>query len=169
MTAVRIQRKENPDRMCDASISCRGRGHESKDGNSESLGRKCFVCNKFGHVANECTEKKNGKSNEVRKSADVNFLMIKMNSKFHKKYEIGSLTVKRYVDLDSIVTFVQENVYKQIGEPKLRLTEISLIGMYHNQVRPLGYFQEVVKLYAEDINDITAQTRVYRTRPSCNF
>ena len=59
-------------------------------------------------------EKKSGKSNEVRKSDDVNLLMVNMNSKFHKRYEI------------------------------------SLIGMSHNQVRPLGYFQEVVKMDGEE-------------------
>ena len=105
--------------------------------------------------------------------------MVNMNSKFHKKYEIGNLTVEGYVDLGSMVTFVQENIYKQIGEPKLRSTEISLIGMSYNQVKPLGYFQEAVKLDGEENpltiyvipdgsaplnaaigNDITAQARV---------
>ena len=119
-------------------FNCGGIGHESKDCNSKSLGRKCFACNKFEHVANEYMEKKSGKYKEVRKSADVNLLMVNMNSKFHKKYEIGNLTVEGYVDLGSMVTFVQENIYKQIGGPKLCLTEISLIGMSHNGSAPLN-------------------------------
>ena len=66
-------------------FNCGGRGQESKYCNSKGLNRKYFACNKFGHVENECTEKKSGKSNDFKKSADVNLLMVNMNSKFHKK------------------------------------------------------------------------------------
>lgn len=43
-------------------FNCGTSGHQAKNCDKKSLGKKCFNCNKFGHEAKDCEEKKKSKT-----------------------------------------------------------------------------------------------------------
>lgn len=140
---IRTSRK----RSC---FNCRIKGHESEDCKSENLGKKSFNCSKFGHISRECTEADGGRSNFTNKAASVNLITVTEDTKLHKDFEIANVVIEGYLDMGSMVTFIQENIYKCIEVLEFRQTDIVLVGIGSNGIKPIGFFRIMIEVGGEE-------------------
>lgn len=110
-------------------FNCGESGHKSKDCKSKSLGTKCFKCNQFGHVAVNCKEKQDKKSVVATSTKDVNNIVTSVGNKVYKIVKIKGVNISALIDSGCKVNLMREDVYKQIGLPTLKMTQISLRGL----------------------------------------
>lgn len=124
-------------------------GHKSAECEYKSQGRKCFRCNKFGHIAAKCPEKE-ARDSSVRVAAKTP-ASLKM-----KEVTIRGNKVEALLDTGCQLNLLRDDVYAEMGSPALKETSIVLTGFGKNYVLPRGYFDAPVK-----IDDDTFQVDVY--------
>lgn len=104
----------------------------------------------FGHLAVNCNEGQSSNKYIVTlPTTDVNNI-ISADNKMYKVVKVNGISMSALLDTGRQVTFIRENVYKQIGSPMLRMTRISLRGFWRNEVNTLGCFRTVVQIDDEE-------------------
>ncbi|XP_036328484.1 uncharacterized protein LOC118740858 [Rhagoletis pomonella] len=133
--------KRNRDIIC---FNCGGKDHLSSNCENKALGRKCFKCNKFGHIANECGVKKDSKP-----KTNVNYMSTEDDA-LNKSIEIGGKKFIALLDTGSKFNLVTQNVFQHLNKPELREVQIQLVGVgekrNENKIKPIGSFKETVRI-----------------------
>ncbi|XP_011706063.1 PREDICTED: uncharacterized protein LOC105461266, partial [Wasmannia auropunctata] len=115
--------------------------HKSADCKDKSKGRKCFKCNKFGHISTECK----GKNTKENAGTSVNNVLIQLK-RMRIMVNINNKDVEALVDTGSQPNLLREDVYQDLGEPELKKTDLRLHGFGQSCILPRGYFTAYLRI-----------------------
>lgn len=73
-----------------------------------------------------------------------------LNEGVCKEVAIQNLKIPGCFDTGSRVTFIREQIYRQLKSPILSSARLSLIGLGQAEISPLGYFQSIIYIDDEE-------------------
>lgn len=82
--------------------------HKSAECKNKSKGRKCFKCNKFGHISKECS-----KSQTKDSTTPVNNVLVQLK-RMRIKMTINGKEIEALVDTGSQPNLLRDDVYQTI-------------------------------------------------------
>lgn len=111
------------------------------------LGKKCFKCQKFGHVASKCNA--TDEDEPDKKVSTVNAITLPPVNKMIKEVVINNRPVNALIDTGSQVTLVCRDVYDKIRSSSTLDSVIGLAGFGRGEVRSLGCFETYIEIDRE--------------------
>jgi hypothetical protein len=100
---------------------------------------RCNHCSKIGHLSVACMKKSQRNVNQVEHEEFNSLFMVKTSQPgYFVPVQLQSRTVDMMVDTGASLSIVNEEIWKELGKPKLKPVEVPLITYSKNKVDTLG-------------------------------
>jgi len=120
------------------------KGHLSSGCNNKEKGRKCFKCNKFGHISKNCPQG-DKLVEECKPNAGV---LSEHNNMTSKVVSIKNQNFSALFDTGSKYNILREDIYDELALPKPKECSVYLIGFGKNRnankIKPIGQCKQAV-------------------------
>ncbi|XP_015596320.1 uncharacterized protein LOC107268244 [Cephus cinctus] len=125
---------------------CGNKNHLSRDCPDKEKGRKCFKCDRFGHISSEyTTEVKKSSSTNTESRARVDAVEA-TKRKIPKDIKMLGQDVTACIDSGSDLHLVRFSEYQRLGAPKLELKKIVFDGANSKDNKTIGRFTTEIEI-----------------------
>ncbi|UYV83872.1 hypothetical protein LAZ67_X000478 [Cordylochernes scorpioides] len=133
-------------------IAPQAKGHLSGECRFKDLRKKCFSCNSFGHIANQCPTRSN--DNTLVKQVQTkphdekqNYLAeTTQKGRMFKDIKINDHKLQALIDTGSQLNLIRIDRYLAIGSPSFDADDRFISGIGNKRVKLLGKFKAEVKI-----------------------
>jgi len=118
------------------------KGHLSSSCNNKEKGRKCFKCNKFGHISKNCPQ-----GDKLVEECNPNARVLSEHNNMTSKFVlVKNQNCIALFDTDSTYNILREDINDELVLPKLKECSVYLIGFGKNanKVKPIGQCKQAV-------------------------